>query len=185
MIQLEIEGNPIAWARPGIFRTKKCNIVYDRQKREKERVQWQIKGQFKEELLTMPLKIRFIFRMPIPKSTSGPVRREMLNGVFHHSKKPDLDNLEKFILDTMNGVVYKDDCQVCSVKKDKLYSEHPGTLIEIYPCTRNNNEEEEVVEDGYNLRDDGRGDVLRSYLDKERPDHDTRKKNSVIPFCDK
>lgn len=184
MIKIELEGNPIAWARPGIVRTKKTNIVYDRQRKEKEQVRWQIRGQIPGEVLTTPMKVRIIFRMPIPKSTTGPMRREMLNGCCHHSKKPDIDNLQKFILDTMNGLVFKDDSQICSITADKIYSESPGTLIHIYPHSRNNNEEKEEVYDGYNFRDDGPGDVLRSCLDKQGHQCDTRKKDSVIPFSD-
>ena len=184
MIKIQLEGNPIAWARPGIVRTKKTNIVYDRQRKEKEQVRWQMRGQIPEEMLTVPLKVVLIFRMPIPKSTSGVMRREMVNGVFHHSKKPDIDNLSKFILDTMNGFVYKDDSQISSLSADKIYSDNPGTLIHITPLSRNNHEEKEEVDDAYNFRDDGQGDILRSCLDKEGHQCDTRKKNSVIPLFD-
>lgn len=184
MISFEIDGNPVPWARPGIIRTRKTNIVYDRQRREKEMVQWRIRGRYRGDPLSVPVRLKIIFRMPIPKSTSGAMKREMVNGVCHHSKKPDLDNLQKFILDAMNGLVFVDDSQIHAITAEKVYSEHPGTYIELTPESRNNNEEKEVVYDGYNLRDDGPGDVLRSHLDQEGPKKDKRKENRVIPMCD-
>lgn len=184
MIDFEFEGNPIPWARPGIIRTRKTNIVYDRQRREKDMVQWQLRAKYREEPLSVPIRANIIFRMPIPKSTPAAVRREMLNGSFHHSKKPDIDNLEKFLFDAMNGIVFKDDSQIYAVHKKKIYSEHPGTYIELIPESKNNHEEKEVVHDGYNLRDNGSGDILRSSLDKEGPPKDRRKENCVIPFRD-
>jgi len=184
MISFEIEGDPIPWARPGIIRTRKTNIVYDRQRREKEMTQWRIKGRYRDAPLTVPLRIKFIFRMPIPKSTSAPMRREMINGVLHHSKRPDIDNLSKYMLDAMNGLIYNDDSQVHALVCEKVYSECPGTYVEITPETKNNHQDKEVEHDGYSLRDHGSGDVLRSHLDQERPKENRRKENCVLPFSD-
>ena len=40
-----------------------------------------------------------------------------------HTGKPDLDNLEKSVMDSLIHVVYNDDCQVFSKKSMKLTSE--------------------------------------------------------------
>ena len=34
--------------------------------------------------------------------------------------RPDIDNLAKFVLDAFNGLIYKDDCQVVSLKVVKI-----------------------------------------------------------------
>lgn len=37
--------------------------------------------------------------------------------------KPDLDNMIKAIMDALNGVAYKDDCQVVQLMAEKVYTE--------------------------------------------------------------
>lgn len=46
-----------------------------------------------------------------------------------HIKKPDKDNIEKALLDSMEGIVFKNDCLVWDSHTKKLYVEHP--MIEI------------------------------------------------------
>ncbi len=47
-----------------------------------------------------------------------------------HSKKKDLDNLVKFVLDSLNALAYLDDGQVCSIQAAKFYtSDAPRTEI--------------------------------------------------------
>lgn len=43
--------------------------------------------------------------------------------------KPDVDNVEKLILDAMTGVVYPDDKQVFCVTNSKTFSDNPRTEI--------------------------------------------------------
>ena len=39
-----------------------------------------------------------------------------------YQKKPDLDNIAKGVLDSLNGIVWADDNAVCSLKIDKFYN---------------------------------------------------------------
>lgn len=46
--------------------------------------------------------------------------------------KPDLDNYIKGVFDALNGIVWKDDSQVCKMTASKSYTESsPGIYIEI------------------------------------------------------
>lgn len=56
------------------------------------------------------------FYFEIPKSTPKKNRAEAV-----HTKKPDLDNLVKFIKDCLNGEAWKDDSQVVSLFAQKIY----------------------------------------------------------------
>ena len=177
MIDIQIDGPPIAWKRPGhrSFKRQDKNevIIYDRQKKEKEQIRWQIKGQFKEEKFSVPLLVDITFRMSIPKSTSKPLRNQMLNGMIHHMKRPDFDNLTKFILDVMNDLVFVDDAQICTLYVRKVYSSYPSTFIRIKPFTKNNYQDEidemhELEEDEHNFRSDGGAELPRDHVDKER-----------------
>jgi Holliday junction resolvase RusA-like endonuclease len=177
MIDIEIDGPPIAWQRPGhkMLRNgeKNVSIIYDKQKKQKEGVKWQMMAQFREEKLTVPLLIDITFRMPIPKGASGALRTQMINGIFHHMKKPDVDNLTKFVLDCMNDLIFVDDSQICTLYCRKVFSSQPSTLIRIKPFTRNDLQKEadqikELEEDEYNLRNPGWGENNRSCVDKKR-----------------
>lgn len=67
----------------------------------------------------------------IPKSTSKKKRKMMLNGEINHTKKPDIDNLCKSILDGLNKVAFKDDNQVSTLLARKKYSDSPRVEVEI------------------------------------------------------
>ena len=46
--------------------------------------------------------------------------------------KPDLDNIAKIVLDSLNGLAYKDDRQVVSLKIEKHYADKPLVKVELY-----------------------------------------------------
>jgi Holliday junction resolvase RusA-like endonuclease len=72
-------------------------------------------------------KLEVTFYMPIPASLSK-VKQKALNGEFH-IKRPDTDNLLKSVKDSLNGIFYKDDSQICDVVAKKIYSTYPRTEI--------------------------------------------------------
>lgn len=52
----------------------------------------------------------------------------------HHTVKPDADNLQKVIMDSLNKIAWTDDCRICQPFADKLYvlgQEKPGCRIVI------------------------------------------------------
>lgn len=59
------------------------------------------------------------FYMEPAQSKSHKKRTELYGK--HHTFKPDLDNLIKFILDICNGILYNDDCIVSEIKARKVY----------------------------------------------------------------
>ena len=122
MICIELFGNPIAQQRPRFARRGTHVACYDAQSKLKEGYRWQIKSQFREKPLTTPLALDLIFFMPIPKSTSGIKKRQMSNGIIAHTKKPDLDNMCKFILDCLNKLAFDDDSQIVEIRAKKIYS---------------------------------------------------------------
>ncbi len=133
MISLEIFGKPTPQMRPRFSTRGKVPHVFDPQSKEKEQYRWQIKSQFREEIMEMPLRMDVTFFMTIPKSTSALKKRQMENGLIGHMKKPDVDNLTKFILDCLNNLVFVDDAQVCDIRSRKIYSSTPRTLIRLIP----------------------------------------------------
>ena len=57
----------------------------------------------------------------IPKSYSKKKKKKLINKGYPH--RPDVDNIAKAILDSLNGIAYKDDAQVTCLTIYKQYSE--------------------------------------------------------------
>jgi len=133
MIEIIIEGKPIAKKRPRFFRRGKHVGTYNDQKTEEGRFILLAKEQFKRNPISGPIDLWLKFYMPIPKSTSKKNRELMNLGLIRHTKRPDLDNLIKFVKDCLNGLAWEDDSQVCRLEASKLYDDNPRTEIRIFP----------------------------------------------------
>ncbi|MBY6844638.1 RusA family crossover junction endodeoxyribonuclease [Clostridium botulinum] len=69
---------------------------------------------------------------PIPKGTSKKKKKSMLVGIERPTKKPDVDNIAKVILDSLNGLAYVDDKQVITCYISKWYGENPRVEVELW-----------------------------------------------------
>lgn len=67
--------------------------------------------------------------IPIPPSYSKTRQKACIEGLERPTKKPDIDNIVKAILDGMNGIVYLDDKQVVDLHLTKVYSSKEGIDI--------------------------------------------------------
>lgn len=65
------------------------------------------------------------------KSTSKKKKDQMLAGVIYPTKKPDIDNIAKAVLDALNGIAYHDDRQVIRLAVAKCYSQQARLEIEV------------------------------------------------------
>lgn len=127
MIHLVLQGHPIPWKAPyvgvrGAF-SPLTRIMNDLRLLLKE----DYKGSVLEEPLSMDLK----FYIKIPKSVSKKKKEMMLSGRMRPITTPDRDNLQKFVSDVLQGVVYKNDSVIVSGSTEKWYSESPRTEITI------------------------------------------------------
>lgn len=76
-----------------------------------------------------PLFVDIMAFYEIPKSASKKKREQMLNGEIVPLKKPDLDNIVKCVLDSLNGIAYRDDSQVVELFVRKFYDEIPRVEV--------------------------------------------------------
>ena len=76
-------------------------------------------------LLEGPLKLTVGIYFAIPESAPKKFHEAMCAGLILPLKRPDCSNVIKSIEDGMNGVVFKDDCQVVSLTAFKMYSLKP------------------------------------------------------------
>lgn len=121
---ITIPGDPIPQKRARVSR----NRFYDPLSIIKKQLQPIVESQVDiKAILTVPIEADITFYMPFTKATSKSQRCS--NAYVPHSKRPDLDNLLKFYLDLLNGIVYFDDSLIAKLTAKKLYSVEPKTVI--------------------------------------------------------
>ena len=78
-----------------------------------------------------PVMVTFIFNFAVPKSCSKKEQAVKLSGTCPYSNRPDLDNIEKAVMDALYGLAFKDDCQVVAKISLKRFWHHSSVMIEI------------------------------------------------------
>lgn len=79
-------------------------------------------------MLDGPVEVSLAIECQVPASWSQKKQRQALAGEVMPTTKPDVDNVVKAVFDGLNGVLWRDDVQVVSLRLRKRYS---GT-----PCVR-------------------------------------------------
>lgn len=120
LFHFTIKGDPIPLARARFGR----HGVWDAQKKLKHEYRECIENQFgMREFYDGPLHVEMVFYFGMPDSWSYKKQSKM-HGI-HHSFKPDLSNLVKFLEDVCTGIIYKDDCVIASLSAMKKYDYQP------------------------------------------------------------
>jgi Holliday junction resolvase RusA-like endonuclease len=81
------------------------------------------------EPLETAISLYLYIRQGIPKSYSKKRIEACLNGSEQPLKKPDSSNILKSVEDALNGVIYKDDCQIINHHITKVYSTQSGVDV--------------------------------------------------------
>ena len=136
MLEFEIIGKPIGKARPRLGRygtyTPQKTVNYE------SLISYtftQKYPNFKPYEGEIKVKIEAIFE--VPKSYSKKKRESLLPipGIKYsgagYPHKPDVDNITKIILDSLNGITYKDDSQVTCLLIFKEYGEQAKVKVQI------------------------------------------------------
>lgn len=77
------------------------------------------------------IKIQIKAYMGITKNTSKKQKEEMLKDIISPTKKPDIDNIAKIILDSLNKLAFKDDNQITKLEIEKLYAEEEKIYVKV------------------------------------------------------
>ena len=126
MVTYQVEGNPVGKGRPKFARRGNFVSTYTPTKtRDYEDLIKDAarKAMGSNELLETPVTVAIYITVKTSSSFSKKMRQEAINGLIKPTKKPDADNIAKCFLDAMNGVVYKDDSQVCTLHIKKVYGD--------------------------------------------------------------
>lgn len=78
-----------------------------------------------------PVSVAVHVFVGVPASYSKKRRTDALNGMIAPTKRPDLDNIAKAILDGINGVAVVDDSQIVGIIAGKAFSETPRVDVTV------------------------------------------------------
>lgn len=131
-----IEGEPQGKGRPRFSvvngrvntRTPDSTVIYENM------VKLSYRDSCKEPMYDqgVPLVMQITAFYGIPKSTSQKKRNEMMLEKIRPTKKPDIDNLCKVIMDSLNKVAYYDDAQIVKATVCKFYSDYPRVFVQLW-----------------------------------------------------
>ena len=122
--EFEVEGKIVGKERPRVnmysgnvytpTKTKDYETLIQQAFLIKYRKQPRIEGR---------LSVSIIAFFKIPTSIKKSDRELMINDVISPTKKPDVDNIAKVVLDGLNNFVFKDDNQVSKIFVEKKYTD--------------------------------------------------------------
>lgn len=142
MLIFEIEGKPIPQPRARHFSIRNRSFAYNPKKKQMEIMKMLLLNEKRkiindERLIELAqiesgceIFVEMTFYMEIPKSLNHKSRMVIFgDGDEPHNKKPDLDNLIKWVLDCGNKILWKDDSSVVKIMAKKVWSDRPRTKI--------------------------------------------------------
>lgn len=77
------------------------------------------------------IKINITAYFSVPKNTSKKQEENMLNNTISPTKKPDIDNIAKIILDALNKLAFKDDNQITKLEIEKKYGTEEKIFVKV------------------------------------------------------
>ena len=130
MITFIIPGQPFAKQRPR-FSRKSGRAYTPGETVSFERQIGQIATQHFPTPIDGPVGLEIIATFVPAKSGSKKKTAEHLHRP--HTQKPDLDNIEKAILDGLNRIAFADDAQVADSRKRKVWGVTAQTIVRVWP----------------------------------------------------
>ena len=128
-MKIELDIDPIPAPRPRLSKFSVYNTsAYTEYK---ETIKLMLRKMFygKDTWHDGAIKIDIDFYIPMPKSWSQKKKEKLINQ--YHLQKPDKDNFEKPISDCMEGIFFKDDCQVADGRVIKRWADMGKIIINI------------------------------------------------------
>lgn len=130
-----VHGIPVGKGSGRAFysaKKKKAFVIQDNDQRQKP---WVSMVSMKAEETGLkpvqgPVAVILTFFMPRLKSHSNKKGLKP-DAPVNHTSTPDIDKLERAVLDALTSIAWFDDKQVCDLHATKSYADIPGVQIEI------------------------------------------------------
>lgn len=132
MYEFEVIGEIKGKARPRV-NTYTCQVYTPTSTKDYENL---IKQYFQikypryipfENRVSVTIKAYF----KVPKTTTKKDKALIEEGKLSPTKKPDIDNVVKIVLDALNKMAFKDDNQITKLQVEKVYGEEEKIYIKI------------------------------------------------------
>ena len=82
-----------------------------------------------------PIRLSVVAEIAFPGGWPKWKLEALEEGLIRHTTRPDLDNIIKTAKDAMNGILWKDDCQVIEISAMKFYGERPRVMLQVTPLS--------------------------------------------------
>lgn len=131
-IRFEVPGEPRGKGRPRFHRDGHTYTDSETKAYERKIVAYYRKalGAFSwPQGATVAVEVTAVY--PIPKRATKAALALMQSGKLLPTRKPDIDNVLKIVLDALNGVAWKDDSCVVELIGRKVYGPEPGIAVEM------------------------------------------------------
>jgi Holliday junction resolvase RusA-like endonuclease len=125
LLHVEVLGQPVPKARPRI--TRSGHAYTPKKTKEYEKL---IQSHLPQITIDQPIHVSIVAIFQRPQRLKRKTDPQLL---IPHTKRPDLDNVVKSVLDSLN-LILSDDSIVCSINAQKFYAEihqQPRTIITI------------------------------------------------------
>lgn len=119
MYSIEINTRPVPKQRP---RLSKFSVYTPKKTLDYEKlIAYEWKRRYKDLILKGAVKLDLLFCFKKAKTCKKTL----------HTQRPDIDNLEKAVLDGLNKVAFVDDCQVVELNSKKVFSDTDKIVITV------------------------------------------------------
>lgn len=130
MKEFTVPGEPRGKQRPrmtkrGVVYTPTETTAYER------KVRFYYVSKYGGKKLEGPVNMTVTAVLGIPTSATKKARLEMETGETLPTKKPDVDNILKIVMDGLTGAAYDDDKQVVSAAITKRYGIEPRVIVQL------------------------------------------------------
>lgn len=123
-------GAAVIPIRP-LLRLKKITIPGSPKRRPKNELLPEIRRQWGIPPVTCPIHLAIFYGIKIRRKTKMRRRMKMLNGQIFHVSRPNLDDLNSFMVDCLSGIVFEDHSQIVEFHCLKRYQWYPKTTVYI------------------------------------------------------
>jgi Holliday junction resolvase RusA-like endonuclease len=133
-IEITIPGEPKTQQRHRTFKRGTFTGTYDPSEKDKKNFLVLCMGNKPDRPIDSPINMELKFYSGRPKNHYGTGKNANVlkqNAPYFNISRPDIDNLQKFVMDSLNSIFYRDDSLICLLSSVKLYDDIPRTEITI------------------------------------------------------
>ena len=124
-----VPGKPMGKQRPRVTHTGHAFTPKETMAYENYVRMCFLNSEHPEDPTDKAVRMTVIATFPIPTSWSKKKQREAEESTIPYTHKSDIDNCLKIVMDSLNGLAYKDDAQITTICGTKIYGKSPSMVV--------------------------------------------------------